>query len=72
MRIAVTRMNDITNEIACELYEREASVLNVDDTDTGERLDKFVSEQASISRSMAAKLIEDGGITVNGLQISRR
>ena len=49
-----------------ELDERESVVLEVTDCDVGERLDKFVSEREDISRSMVAKLIEDGNITVNG------
>ena len=30
------------------------------------RLDKFISENTDISRSYAAKLIEDGNVTING------
>lgn len=33
--------------------------------DTVSRLDKFISENSDISRSYAAKLIEDGCVTVN-------
>ncbi|MFA6947716.1 MAG: RluA family pseudouridine synthase [Eubacteriales bacterium] len=35
-------------------------------SDAGQRLDVFVSEYASLTRSSAQKLIEEGGVTVNG------
>lgn len=41
-------------------------ILELTVTEGGERLDKFLSEAAEISRSTAAKIIEDGRVTVNG------
>ena len=41
-------------------------IYNVTDADKGKRLDAFLSEVADISRSAAAKLIEDQLATVNG------
>ena len=38
---------------------------------TGERLDVFVAEVASCTRSHAKTLIEDGNVTVNGLKASK-
>ena len=35
-------------------------------TESGSRLDKFLSENSSLSRSAVATLIEDGKVTVNG------
>ena len=49
-----------------ELDERESVALEIAEGDICERLDKFVSEREDTSRSMVAKLIEDGSITVNG------
>lgn len=37
-------------------------------TDDGARLDKFLSERASLSRSTAEKLISEGQVSVNGKQ----
>ena len=49
----------------------DAVLLTVTNGLAGERLDKFVSESEDISRSSAAKLIEDGSITVNGAASSK-
>lgn len=40
-------------------------------TDTGERIDSFVSEKAEVSRSRAVKLIEEEYVTVNGNAVSK-
>ena len=40
-------------------------------TNTGERVDAFVSENAEVSRSRAVKLIEEGNVTVNGNSITK-
>ena len=64
-------MNDINNNATCEIDERECITLDVTDTSVGERLDKFVGEREDISRSMAAKLIEDGCVTVCGKPSSK-
>lgn len=38
----------------------------------GERLDKYVSDNSEISRNYAAKLAEDGAITVNGNEANKK
>jgi len=49
-----------------ETDEREAVMLEASAEHIGERLDKFISDGEEISRSLAAKLIEDGNVSVNG------
>ena len=44
----------------------------VGSADAGKRLDVFVAEITEKSRSAAAKLIEDGKITVNGTPVSKK
>lgn len=39
--------------------------------ESGLRLDKFLSDNSSLSRSAASQLIEDGGVTVNGKKASK-
>ena len=53
---------------ADEISEGGESTLTflVEDADIGERLDKFLTAKADISRSLAVKLIEDGNTEVNG------
>lgn len=38
----------------------------------GERLDKYVSDNSEISRNYAAKLAEDGAVTVNGNAVGKK
>ncbi|MBR3867782.1 MAG: RluA family pseudouridine synthase [Clostridia bacterium] len=40
-------------------------------SESGIRLDKFLSDNSSLSRSAASQLIEDGGVTVNGKKASK-
>lgn len=40
--------------------------LTASETDAGERLDRFLSEQADLTRSAAVKLIEEGSVLVGG------
>ncbi len=51
-----------------EPFEAEEPILSFapEAADVGERLDKFLSEKADLTRSMAVKLIEEGSATVNG------
>lgn len=45
--------------------------IKVSDTDSGERLDKFISENSDISRSYAAKLCENSLVTSNDKTLSK-
>lgn len=45
--------------------------LSVTDTDVGKRIDAFVSESSDITRSAAARLIEEGAITVSGRTVAK-
>lgn len=63
-------MND-KNDIISELDERERVIIDVPSEAMGDRIDKFVSESEQISRAMAAKLIEDGSVTVCGKKSSK-
>ncbi len=40
-------------------------------SESGIRLDKFLSDNSSLSRSVASQLIEDGAVTVNGKKASK-
>lgn len=40
-------------------------------SESGTRLDKFLSDNSSLSRSAVSQLIEDGGVTVNGKKASK-
>lgn len=64
-------MNNEQINAGLEIDEQERVYLAVADESVGERLDKFVSESEDISRSMAAKLIEDGNITVSGKAVNK-
>lgn len=46
--------------------EDNECVITVSSEFSGERLDKFVSEKCGVTRSLAAKLIEGGAVSVNG------
>ena len=41
------------------------------DADAGKRLDSFVSESLGVSRSAAARLIEDGSVTLDGRTVGK-
>ena len=45
--------------------------LTAEPCDEGERLDKFISDNSDISRSFAAKLCEDGSVSVSGKAIRK-
>ena len=50
---------------------RDNLVLSVSDADVGTRLDAFVSGTGEMTRSAAARLIEEGTITVNGRSVAK-
>lgn len=41
-------------------------ILKADEKNEGERLDKFISENSELSRSLVQSIIENGGVSVNG------
>ena len=44
-----------------------------EDGDSGQRIDKLVSEKTDgLSRSLAAQIAQDGGVTVNGVVVSKK
>lgn len=47
-------------------------ILTVSEEAIGERIDSFLSEETELSRSAAQKLIESGGVTVNGAPVSKK
>lgn len=49
-----------------DLDEAAALLLTAEESDAGERLDRFVSDKGGLSRSAAVKLIEEGSVTVGG------
>ena len=65
-------MTEVKNNFV-EAEDNEADVmsLEVSDGDVGERIDKFVTSGADISRSLAAKLIESGAVTVGGKSVGK-
>lgn len=54
------------NETESNLVEAVAQ-----DTDKGTRLDQFVATAADLTRSAAARLIEEGAVTVNGKTVAK-
>lgn len=51
--------------------DRQVNILSVLETDGGKRIDVFLSEQISVSRSAAAKLVEQGNALVNGRAVAK-
>jgi len=51
--------------------EESMLLLHVEDGDVGSRMDQFVSLRAGVTRSAAAKLIEEGAVTVNGGTVAK-
>ena len=51
--------------------ESNLLVLNAEDADKGTRLDQFVATHTDLTRSAAARLIEDGAVTVNGKTVAK-
>lgn len=56
---------------AFEETEADVLSLSVANDDVGERIDRFVTENADVSRSLAAKLIESGAVTVLGKKVEK-
>lgn len=54
-------------------HDAESNVLDViaKDADKGTRLDQFVATNTELTRSAAARLIEDGAVTVNGKAVAK-
>ncbi len=51
--------------------ENEARIFTATDGDIGKRLDQFAAEAADLTRSAAARLIEEGAITLNGKKAAK-
>ena len=60
---------DIIADNALELDN--TAVFEVGGDCVGERIDKFIVDKTSISRSLAAKLLEGGAVTVNGKSVAK-
>ncbi len=69
----VTGMNKdlILNSDAESLDVESFSVFEVGEEYIGERIDKFLVDKTSLSRSLAAKLLEGGSVTVNGKGVAK-
>lgn len=50
---------------------RQVNILSVSSDDRGKRIDVFLSERACVSRSAAAKLVEEGNVLVNGKAVAK-
>ena len=46
-------------------------LFEVQEADKGTRLDQFASAHAELTRSTAARLIEEGAVTVNGKMVAK-
>ncbi len=63
---------DILTENTSELSELENNAtFEVTDEYTGERVDRFIVDRTSLSRSLAAKLLEGGAVTVKGKSVAK-
>ncbi len=54
-----------------EEREHEPIILTASEQHVGARLDQFISDGADVTRSAAAKLIEEGNVTVNGKTVAK-
>ena len=52
--------------LECEAENGQFNIFSVSDADASKRLDVFVSEKTSLSRSAAARIIDEKMVTVNG------
>ena len=50
---------------------RQVNILSVSSDDRGKRIDVFLSERACVSRSAAAKLVEEGNVLVHGKAVAK-
>lgn len=63
---------DIFTENTSELSELEnAATFEVTDEYVGERIDRFIVDKTSLSRSLVAKLLEGGAVTVKGKGVAK-
>lgn len=63
---------DIIAEGAFESSELDnTAVFEADSGDVGERIDKFIVEKTSLSRSLIAKLLDNGAVTVHGKVVAK-
>ena len=46
-------------------------ILTADISDEGIRLDKFISDNSELSRSLVQNIIETGSVTVNGKAVAK-
>ena len=67
----VIKMKELMNNCVDEETEADVMSLEVSDGDVGERIDRFVTFRADISRSLAAKLIEGSAVTVKGKAVGK-
>ena len=70
---AVTLMNkdEIFNRDAESLDLDNTSVFEAGEANVGARIDKFIVDMTDISRSLAAKLLEGGNVSVNGKNVAK-
>ncbi len=54
-----------------EIGDKQVNILSVSDSDEQKRIDVFVGEKIAISRSAAAKLVEEGNVLVNGKGVAK-
>ena len=63
---------DIVTDSAIESSELDnTAIFEVGDEYIGERIDKFIVDKTDLSRSLAAKLLEGGSVTVNGKCVAK-
>lgn len=63
---------DILADFDCDALDSDrASVFEVGEEYVGERIDKFIVDNTDLSRSNAAKLIENGNVTVKGKTVAK-
>ena len=66
----MSKDNLVENQL--ELADIDNSALfEVGEEDIGERIDKFLVDKTELSRSAAAKLLENGNVTVNGKSVAK-
>lgn len=61
----------IINHDAEPLDAENAVAFDVGEEYVGERIDRFIVDKTELSRSLAAKLLENGSITVNGRAVAK-
>ena len=54
-----------------ETENEQVNIFSVSDCDASKRIDVFVGEKLSLSRSAAARLIDEGKVTVNGKTVAK-